>query len=692
MLKWIPYSMVRVTIFFTAGILLAIYYPNLLPFRLTLLISAILFFVYFSCSFFLRGQALNLTSGLVGLLIIFSFGYTHLLLKTDSRNANHLLEIEEPIIAYTAIVRSSPESKEKSWRVEVDVVSIKTLTHWKQITGKVLLYISKKGGEIDWRYGDQILIKGSPKLLKLPANPGEFDFKHFLSLKNVYHQQFVLPDQALWISSAERKGFIYYSHQVRSWASKKINQYVNGEQEQAIAAALILGVTDGIDTDLINAYSASGAMHVLSVSGLHVGIIYVIVLFLLKPLNKYAWSRWVVAGISLFCLWVFAFVSGLSPSVLRAVVMFSFVAAARPFGVRTNIYNTLAASGFVLLLYNPYLIMSVGFQLSYLAVLGIVYLQRPLYNLWEIENRVGDWVWQITCVSIAAQIATFSLGLLYFHQFPVYFLISNLFVIPLSTGVLVIGIFLLAISFIPIVGMMIGNLLTWLIQFLNWTVFTTERLPFSLINDIHITTLQCWLLMGVLISMILLFEFRSMKCVYVAFLCALLFTVLQWRHFQESINESQLVVYSIAGHHALEFSKQGQSFFVADSALMNDKEKVRFHIRPNRLQHGVSVVNQKIPFKKRSDSIDLYKWQGKSIAHISQKINDTPIDLNVDYLIVSGNSFPVTKKNTRQFKIGKIVIDGSNSIGYIKKLTKFAQTKNIPVYSVLEHGAFILKN
>jgi competence protein ComEC len=94
---------------------------------------------------------------------------------------------------------------------------------------------------------------------------------------------------------------------------------------------------------------------------------------------------------------MFAFVTGLTPSVLRAVTMFSFIVVARPFNRGTNIYNTLAASAFVLLIYNPYLIMSVGFQLSYLAVLGIVYLQKPVYNLWEIENRVGDWIWQITC-------------------------------------------------------------------------------------------------------------------------------------------------------------------------------------------------------------------------------------------------------------------------------------------------------
>jgi competence protein ComEC len=682
--------MVRVAVFFTAGVLAAIYLPDLLSFRLVLVISAILVSAYFPCRLFLRGRVLNVISGLIGLVAVAFLGYSHLLLKTDSRKPNNLLSTQEPIEAYSAIVRSSPESKLKSWKVEVEVTAIKT-SQWQPTKGKVLLYVSKKGGDVTWRYGDQIIIQGGPQLLKPPANPGEFDFKRFLSFKNIYHQQFVLPDQVKWISSTERKGFIHYSHEARSWASQKLNQYISGEQEQAIAAALVLGVTEGIDTDLINAYSASGALHVLSVSGLHVGIIYVILLFLLKPLNRYSWSRWVVAAISLVSLWGFAFVTGLSPSVLRAVTMFSFVAIARPFGMRTNIYNTLAASAFVLLLYNPYLIMSVGFQLSYLAVLGIVYLQRPIYNLWEVENQVGDWVWQITCVSIAAQIATFSLGLLYFHQFPVYFLISNLFVIPLSTAVLVLGVLLLAISFIPPLAIALGKLVSWLIYFLNGTVLFTEKLPFSLINEIHITTFQCWLLMGVLISFIFLFKFRRAKWLYTAFAFAILFSTLQWIHFQESVNKSQLVVYAVSGHSAIEQIEQGSSVFYTDFSLLNDEERTRFHIRPNRLQHGVAEVKPSL-ISSHNINIDLFYWQGKSVAFLANRETKLPQNLVVDFLIVAHNSFPIYKKERLNLKIGKLIIDGSNSRGYTKKLTKFAQTENIPVHSVLEQGAFILKD
>ena len=176
--------------------------------------------------------------------------------------------------------------------------------------------------------------------------------------------------------------------------------------------------------------------------------------------------------------------------------MFSFVALAIPAGRRTNIYNTLAASAFFILWYDPFLIMSVGFQLSYIAVLGIVYMQPALYNLWEPTNRLWDEVWKITCVSIAAQLATLPLGLLYFHQFPNYFLLSNLFVIPGSFVVLILGILILVVNVISPIASFLGMLLEWTIKALNVIVFTIEDFPFSLIENVYITTFQCWVLIS----------------------------------------------------------------------------------------------------------------------------------------------------------------------------------------------------
>ncbi len=683
--------MVRIALFFSAGILLGIYQPDLLEEQIFLIILFAIFPAYYLGFFLFRNRhAMRLFTGVLGLVAIFLFGYLHLLYSTQSRSDDHLIFVKNPIHYYEAIVRSAPESKSKSWRIEVEVSKVKT-NEWLNKKGKVLLYISKKSiAAVPWQYGDRLLIKGSPVELKQPANPFEFDFKRFLGFKNIYHQQFVLANQIQKIEDTRRKGFLYYSLMARAWASSTLNKYIDGEQEHVIAAALVLGVTEGIDTDLQNAYAASGAMHVLAVSGLHVGIIYAILLFLLRPLSRFAWSRWVVFIISIVCLWSFAFVTGLSPSVLRAVTMFSFIALARPLGWRTNIYNTLAGSAFLLLLFNPYLIMSVGFQLSYLAVLGIVYLQRPLYDLWEIENRVGDWTWQITCVSIAAQVSTFALGMLYFHQFPVYFLVSNLFVIPLSNLVLVIGLLLLVISAWSLAAWLMGIILTYMIKGLNWIVFYVEDMPFSLIEEIHLTTTQCWLLMIFLLGLIFLVEFKSLGWLCLSGVCSIVLIVTQWFHFNDSVDRRQFVVYSVNGFSAMEWIDNGQSYFMGDSALLHDQERMRFHIRPNHLNSGVEMVYTNLPFKKElQKGVSVSHWNGNSIAFIQHKNYSLPELAEMDYLVVAKNSIN-TNKLVNPLNVKKVILDGSNSSWYIKQWKEFCAKKNISLHTVLEDGAFVL--
>ncbi len=557
-----------------------------------------------------------------------------------------------------------------------------------RIRQKMLLYVSKNNFiPANWHYGDRILVKGSPQELKPPANPGEFDFKRFLQFKNVSHQHFVKEDEVRLIAPTSRKGFIYYSYQAQAWSMKKLNEYVQGTDERAIAIALVLGVTDGIDNDLQSAYAAAGAMHLPRC----VGDAYRDYLrnysFLFKPLDRFKWSRWVVAIVSLVLLWTFSFVTGNSPSVLRAVTMFSFIALARPFGKRTSIYNTLAASVLLLLIYNPYLIMSVGFQLSYLAVLGIVYLQKPIYNLWQIENRIMDWVWKSSAVSIAAQLATFALSLLYFHQFPTYFLLSNMVVIPLSTLVLVVGIFLLAISFISPLASVTALILEWLVKALNWTVIKTETLPFSLINNIHITSFQCWLLMAILLAIILLFESRSVRWLYFSFGLTVVFVAIQWSHYFNAVDQPRMIVYSINKHQAMEFIDRGQSQFFCDSSLLSDTDKIKYHIQPNRVGRGVEITQLRMPVQCAVKGVRYFRWNNKTIGWMMSRNAELPVKVSIDYLIAGNNL--LSRRKLKTAKVKEIIFDGSNSVRYLKIVSEIADSMKIQTYLTAEKGAFI---
>jgi competence protein ComEC len=331
--------------------------------------------------------------------------------------------------------------------------------------------------------------------------------------------------------------------------------------------------------------------------------------------------------------------------------------------------------------------MSVGFQLSYLAVLGIVYLQRPIYHLWEIENPVGDWVWKMTCISIAAQVATVALGLLYFHQFPTYFLISNLFVIPLSTLVLVLGIFLLLISFFSPLASFTAVILEVLVKALNWIVFKTEALPFSLINNIYISVFQCWLLMAIVMALILVFELKSIKWLYASFVMSVIFAFVQWHHFFESVDQRQMITYSMNNHRAIEFIDRGQSHFIGDSTLHLDAAGTRLHILPNRLIHGVAKIDAKTPFGSVAKGVNYYRWNNKTIAWVYDKNCTLPANASFDYLVVSNNS--LGKTLVSKIRTNCIVLDGSNSKNFVAYLAEQIADRKIVTHFVVKEGAFI---
>ncbi len=687
MLRWIPYAVVRIVIFFIAGIILGIYQPDFLPQLYLEIIFALALLSYIA--FFLLQRfykRLLFNPGLLGLMIIFLAGYLRVLDCTDARKPENLVHLQEPVLYYKVAITSQARNKENSWKTEGTISTVQTSTGWKTCSGNIILYFPKSDFKKPFQYGDILLVKGIPQSVPPSGNPGEFDYRKFLAYRKIYHQQFVRENEVKYLESNPSSSIVYCAIRARVWADTTLTRFVKEERERAIASALVLGVTDGLDNELLNAYAATGAMHVLAVSGLHISIIYMLILGMLKPLNNTPAGRWWLAALSLVILWGYAFVTGLSPSVLRAVTMFTFVAVAKAWNRQTNIYNILAASAFCLLIYEPYLIMSVAFQLSYLAVLGIVYLQPGMYNLWEPTSRFWDEVWKITTVSIAAQLATFSLGLLYFHQFPNYFLLSNLLVIPISFAVLILGLVVLAISFIGPLAALCGWLLLWTIKALNAVVFTVESFPYSLIDHVYINTLQSWLLMVAIICCVLLFQFRKFYYVPVACVMMLLFVLIQWTHYRDVTSHAMLAVYKVPHHTALDLIDEGKAYFITDSSLQRKTSAVRFHIQPNRLNHGVDNVESVIP--SLSGAYGNWTWRGRSILMIRDPHAIPLTAMEADFVIISNNAVK-NLSALSHINASEIILDSSNSYYFAEKLRTQALAAGIRIYSVLHEGAFI---
>ncbi len=687
------YPFIRITAAFILGIVSFHYLSDYIPINwVTLTLSSLLFAILG----LLGSLRFRSIIGVMGLIILFQFGYLRLEHFRDDFKSDNLLYLQEQLHSYQGIIFEEPQAKKKTNRVVLQVHQGYVNDSIVPISGKVNLYLDKEKSKA-LHYGDVLLVKGQPNRMEGPANPGEFDYRNYLVYNNIYHQQFVGTEFEV-LGNSPPSNVKSLSLKLRRQCRRVVTNLVENPEVRGIVLALVLGVKDELGPDLQMAYSAAGAMHVLAVSGLHVGIIYMLILSLFRKVGITGKrGRWVLALVSIVVLWSYAFVTGMSPSVLRAVTMFSFVAIAKATRRNTNIYNTLAASAFVLLWFNPYLIMSVGFQLSFLAVFGIVFLQPKFYGLLKFENWLLDKVWTITCVSVAAQIATGPLSVLYFHQFPSYFLISNLFIIPAAFIILLLGLGLLSFGWVPYLGIVLAWCLDQVVTITNSLVLWVEGLPGSVLDGIYFKTYETWLIYAVILFLVMLFIRKRFRYFTWALAMSLCFCLSQLVGRSKHLDSTKIDFFDVSNASVMDFVHGAHARLEGDSAFVEDVDKTRFSIEPKRMTSYLNIdrVDDKLELQRTGlDGAQLYVFNQSSILRIfdtnflSYHSSDP---LKVDFLIISHNSIRDLNQLKDVLVFKNLVLDNSNRKNLVDRLTSQAETLNLKVFSTQESGFLELK-
>jgi competence protein ComEC len=377
-----------------------------------------------------------------------------------------------------------------------------------------------------------------------------------------------------------------------------IESKIPNPESQQIAAALILGQKENLDRDIKNAYSETGTMHILAVSGLHVGIIYAILLFPLKGIRLKSNQRKVYLTGVILLIWVYAVLTGFSPSVIRAATMFSLFTAGQMRKRKPSSFNILAFSAMLMITFNPAVIYEVGFQLSYAAVAGILLIQPLILRYWLPPNRVLEYGWQLTTVSIAAQLGTFPLSVYYFHIFPSYFLLANLIVIPLSFVVMSVGVTFLALSWVPGIVDALGWIVSVLIELQNWLTRAIQYFPGGNLDRLTISFAGMILVWGLLLVWAN-WEFGNRKKLLYVSIC--LFLV--WsgdRAFREWSRPAQeLIVFSGKGGMLLDF-KIGRHYLSWNESF--PPEQISFAIDPERIaSHRPQLIDP--IFAQKNDTL-----------------------------------------------------------------------------------------
>jgi competence protein ComEC len=686
---WKKAPFIRILISLIAGVLVQ-WYLQLAPLiwwiALVVCTAAGVLFFYISLAKRYKLGFLN------GMLLLTSFVTIGALLawNHDIRNSNswfgHYYKNSALLLA---TLDETPVEKTRSFKANASISMLGENGKTIPVNGRVILYFKRDALLPAMKHGSQLIIRKTLQEIKNSGNPGGFDYKRYCLFREITHQVYLKPNEFSILATTNKKWLPAFLDGLREKVLNILRTNIKGDKELGLAEALLIGYKDDLDKTLVQSYTNTGVVHIIAISGLHLGLIYWLLVQLLQPLQQRKYMKWLRPVIIILGLWLFSLLAGAQPSILRSAVMFTCIVIGDTIAKKTSIYNSLAFSAFGLLCWNPYWLWDVGFQLSYSAVLSIIIFMRPVYNLLYVKNKILDFFWKINAVTIAAQILTLPLSIYHFHQFPVYFILTNFTAVPLS-GIILFGeIFLCAISFIPLVATGTGEVLSWLIRVMNTWVERIEALPFSLWDQLQIDTSQAVFLFLCIAGISYWLIEKKKRGLQAGLLALLCFLGLRSYSFWQAGKQQKIIVYNVPQHRAIDFINNRGFFFAGDTALLENDFAENFHLKPSRILQRVGAV----PQLSNLTVFDHYvSFNNRKILLLDKNVsfNQLPGRQSIDLVVVSKNPKLSITTLHNSFAIKQMVFDGSVPAGKLKYWKKDCDSLHIPYHDVSEKGAFVM--
>jgi len=687
--EWKRIPVLRLLAGFIAGILLQYYCGLTLPVLYTILFLASLLFTVSRLLPSLKRFQYNWVGGVAICIALIAVGgiisytqnadhYRNPISKYYSTHQPVLLTLQEPLIA-----------KEKTYKALASVEAVLINSQWQPVTGDVLVYF-KKEEEPLVGYGSQIITRTALQPISNSGNPGAFDYRQYCALQGIQYQLLLSSRDYLLLPGTHTSFFNRWLIGARNATLSILRKYIHGNNELSIAEALLIGYRDDLDKGLVQAYSNTGVVHIIAISGLHLAMIYGLLIALFSPFKTSRWLLILKPVVIITVLWGFTCIAGAAPSILRSAVMFTFIVLGESIGKRTNIYHSLAASAFVILLFNPFSLWDVGFQLSYAAVLSIVVFSKSIRNWFYFENKLLNGLWQLNAVTLSAQVFTLPILLYYFHQLPVLFITTNLVVVPLSGFILYGELLLLVTGFIPYIGVWTGKATTGLLWLMNDFIQRVNYLPFAVWGSIQVTILQTIVLYAAVIALSVWLLFEKKKGFLAGLFFIVLFLGIRCYDFIQHTRQQQLIVYNIAQHTSIDLLDGRSCQFIGDSLVKKEGFLYNFHIKPARTLYRVSKTDSLVHIHYRGNLITSFH---KNILIIdkSVRIRRNTEKIKVDAIIITGNPVLYLTALAQVFDCKQYVVDGSNPLWKINKWKKEADSLHLQLHSTPGQGAFIMK-
>lgn len=674
-MKFINFAIVRFSIFLTIGILSAHFYPVttfLLPYLLALLFVFVLFWFWARKRIF---QSVEL--GIATYVCFFFIGYVSYQMRLPMFQSNHYTHITTSDIPEMLQLKITETLKDDNFNHKylAEIYEV----NGNNSKGKVLVNVSKDSIESRFLVDDLILVYSTISEIPKPLNPHQFDYSKYMKSLGVYGQLHISRKEIIkhQIGAPTLRGF---AQNRRARIIEKLQKTKLETDERAIIQALVLGEKKDIDKNLYEKYAAAGAVHILAVSGLHVSIIYFILSFLLKPLSRFKYGSLIQVISIVLSLWGFALLSGLSPSVTRAVTMFSFFALAEVLNRDTNAINTLFLSYFTLLVINPFLLFQVGFQLSYLAVFFIIWLLPIFQNIGYSKYKVVRKVWTLIAVTICAQIGVLPLSLFYFNQFPGLFLLTNIVILPFLSILMCGGILIVILASFDFLPNWLAESYNYLIEQLNWFINWIATQEHFLLGDIHFSTLKTISAYLTIIAFALyLKKLTYPRLITSLVTIALLISV--YIYDENRYSRSQLLVFQKNRQTLLAYQNgKDLSIFKNDSTenLSHD-----YPIKAFKTKQNITSFSEKtLPF--------IFKYNDKKIL-IIDSLGVYPKHENIHTIILSNSPKINLNRLIDSINPSQIIADGSNYHSYVDRWEETCKLKKLPFSHTAKQGAFLLE-
>ncbi len=689
---------VRILIPFALGIITELSFPSHSIFFYSSILTLCLIYLW-NWREKIKGAEYSLrwVNGLLVGIFLFSCGYSISLLHTPDENKNfvgHTYKGGRDSIVVTLI--SIPQEKQKTIKSTGEITGIIKNGVLVKTTGKMLLYFHKDSIAEKLNYGDELVVYSQLNEIEAPTNPDEFNYKQFLQTRGITYECYVSGYAYSLIGNNNSNALLCFATNSRKKLATILDEKIGGNEAE-VASAILLGYREDLSRPVVQTFVDSGVVHVICVAGLHVGIIFLLLSYIIVFPAKFKHGKLLSVVLILILLWLYALITGFATPVLRATIMFSFLTIGRHFRKYTNTINTLAASAFIMLLFDPFSIADSGFQLSYISVLGIIVIYKPLLSILNPERFIFKKTWELVCVSIAAQVAVLPLSIAYFHQFPNYFIVANILIVPLLTVVICVGIFFFITSWIPPISIAAAWLLKTCLLLMDAIVSGVAHMPFSVNKGISISTIEVLLLFLFILFFILFFSSQKYYALVLGLCAIVLFLSIEAAKKVIHSDQQLFTVYNIPGKSAATFISGTQSLMPFSKV---DSADIAMHIQYNWWKLGVkntsrlnSDTDEVLLSGKAMFSKQFAQFNNSKIAFI-RKNSDIAIPsgkLTLNYVVVSGG-YDLDMNNLKNaFNFDTLIFDSSVPDYKLKKWEAQCKQLNLHFYSVKRQGAFIEK-